>query len=155
MASVLGLPEPKCEIIIKSIIHILKAYVMPYSKQPKNFKFSNICHFGLIERKSLKGTIVFLNYFGKKLCLYEHSNIDRSLYKNNFGNAEDFGIHYYATWLTNGSRQALICSAMNHIFPHCHSMVTVESAWSTRPGRFEGPFWPLETCTYEPKGQNL
>ena len=45
MASVLGLPEPKCEIIIKSIIHILKAYVMPYSKQPKNFKFSNICHF--------------------------------------------------------------------------------------------------------------
>ena len=54
MASVLGLPEPKCEIIIKSIIHILKAYVMPYSKQPKNFKFLNICHFGLIEPHVIK-----------------------------------------------------------------------------------------------------
>ena len=65
MASVLGLPEPKCEIIIKSIIHILKAYVMPYSKQPKNFKFSNICHFGLIERKYLKAAIVICYNFTK------------------------------------------------------------------------------------------
>ena len=60
MASVLGLPEPKCEIIIKSIIHILKAYVMPYSKQPKNIKISHICHFGLIEGKSLRLAIVIV-----------------------------------------------------------------------------------------------
>ena len=54
MASILKLPEPKCEIMIKSIIHILKAHGMPYSKQPKNIKISHICHFGLIEGKSLK-----------------------------------------------------------------------------------------------------
>ena len=54
MASVLGLPEQKCEIIIKSIIHILKPHVMPYSKQQKNLKIFHICHFGLIEGKSLK-----------------------------------------------------------------------------------------------------
>ena len=54
MASVLGLPEQKCEIIIKSIIHILKPHVMPYSKQQKNLKNFHICHFGLIEGKSLK-----------------------------------------------------------------------------------------------------
>ena len=59
MASVLGLPEPKCEIIIKSIIHILKAHGMPYSKQPKNIKISHICHFGLIEGKSLRLAIVY------------------------------------------------------------------------------------------------
>ena len=54
MASVLGLPEQKCEIIIKSIIQILKPRVMPYSKQQKNLKNFHICHFGLIEGKSLK-----------------------------------------------------------------------------------------------------
>ena len=31
---------------------------MPYSKQQKKFNFSNICDFGLIERKTLKRTIV-------------------------------------------------------------------------------------------------
>ena len=58
MASILKLPEPKCEIMIKSIIHILKAHGMPYSKQPKNIKISHICHFGLIEGKSLRLAIV-------------------------------------------------------------------------------------------------
>ena len=58
MASILKLPEPKYEIIIKSIIHILKAHGMPYSKQPKNIKISHICHFGLIEGKSLRLAIV-------------------------------------------------------------------------------------------------
>ena len=54
MASDLGPPEPKCEITIKSVIHILKAHVVPYSKKQKKFKISHICHFGLIEGKSLK-----------------------------------------------------------------------------------------------------
>ena len=58
MASILKLPEPKCEIMIKSIIHILKAHGMLYSKQPKNIKISHICHFGLIEGKSLRLAIV-------------------------------------------------------------------------------------------------
>ena len=58
MASVLGLPQPKCETIIKSIIHILKAHGMPYSKMQKNVHISHICNFGLIERKSLKATKV-------------------------------------------------------------------------------------------------
>ena len=61
MASVCGLPGSKCEITIKSIIHILKAHGMPYSKQPKNIKISHICHFGLIEGKSLRLAIVGLN----------------------------------------------------------------------------------------------
>ena len=58
MASVLGLPQPKCETIIKSIIHILKAHGMPYSKKQKNVHISHICNFGLIERKYLKAAIV-------------------------------------------------------------------------------------------------
>ena len=61
MASVVGLPEPKWEITIKSITHILKAHGMPYSKQQKNFKISHICHFGLNERKYLKRTIVYID----------------------------------------------------------------------------------------------
>ena len=63
MASILKLPEPKCEIMIKSIIHILKAHGMPYSKQPKNIKISHICHFGLIEGKSLRLAIVMRKKF--------------------------------------------------------------------------------------------
>ena len=58
MASVLGLPEPKCEILIKSIIHILNPYGMPYSKQQRNVHIFHICNFGLIERKYLKAAIV-------------------------------------------------------------------------------------------------
>ena len=41
MATVLGLPEPKCENIIKSIIHILRAHGMSYSKQKKKSNFDN------------------------------------------------------------------------------------------------------------------
>ena len=69
MASILKLPEPKCEIMIKSIIHILKAHGMPYSKQPKNIKISHICHFGLIEGKSLRLAIVTL----EKIKLHDYS----------------------------------------------------------------------------------
>ena len=60
MASVVGLPEPKWEITIKSITHILKVHGMPYSKQQKKFQNSYICNFGHIERKSLKLAIVAL-----------------------------------------------------------------------------------------------